>query len=163
MTVDIGVTKLPMFVDKVREIESSGVYGKGKDVEQVHLVGYDTLIRLLDAKYYPPDHTLGSLGALFGRHRVRVTRRDDDQWGGKKEQNAYVQTLADGGREGEGGKREWAERIELVEGRQEDEEVVSSTKVRDAVKRGDRHVLGKLLSLNVTNWIFDRRLYEEDG
>ncbi|KAL9098739.1 MAG: hypothetical protein Q9163_005654 [Psora crenata] len=160
--VDVGVTKLPLFVDKVREIEQSGEYGDGKELEQVHLIGFDTLTRLLDTKYYPPDHTLKPLEMLFGRCRVRVTRRTDDQWGGREEQDAYVRKLANGGREAEGGKRDWAERIELVGGRQEGEEVISSTNVREAVRRHDRASWGKTVSESVAKWILDEGVYRDD-
>ncbi|KAL9124496.1 MAG: hypothetical protein Q9217_006174, partial [Psora testacea] len=163
ISIDVAVSKLPLFVDKVKEIENSGAYENAKEMEQVHLIGFDTLTRLLDTKYYPPDHTLKSLETLFRRHRVRVTARTDDQWGSREEQDAYVRELAEGRRLGEGGEREWAEKIELVEGRKEGEEIVSSTKVREAVKSGDREALEKLVLQDVANWIFNEGLYKEDG
>ena len=160
--VDIAVTKLPIFVDKVEEIEKSGVYGDPGEVEQVHLIGFDTLVRLLDTKYYPPRHTLEPLEKLFGSHRVRVTKRTGDNWGGVLEQDRYVRKLVDGEREEEGWKKQWVEKTELVEGRQADEEVISSTKVREAVKAGDRSMLEKAVSQEVAKWIFDEGLYKED-
>lgn len=136
-------------------------------VEQIHLIGFDTLTRLLDTKYYPPTHTLQPLQGLFGRHRVRVTRRVDDGDGGQQheeeqaKQTAYLRQLARGDREPEGGQREWAERIELVEGRREGEVAVSSTKVRDAVRRGDVRALRTLVPLGVQEWISREGLYQD--
>ena len=159
--IDVGVTKLPMFVDKVTEITSSGAYGDGEGMEQVHLVGFDTLTRLLDSRYYPPSHTLRPLETLFGRHRVRVTRRSGDQWGEREEQEGYVKALGAGEREEEGARREWAERIELVEGRDEGEEAVSSTKIREMV--GRRKGVGNMVTRGVEEWIEREGLYKEDG
>ena len=84
--VDVGVTKEARFVDKMAALEKYGDYGfddgegKRRPAEQVHLTGFDTLVRLLDVKYYPPEHSLRPLEGLFERHRVRVTRRVDDAW-----------------------------------------------------------------------------------
>lgn len=162
VTVDVGVTKEARFIDKARVLEEQEEYSHQGPVEQVHLTGYDTLIRLLDTKYYPPDHTLKPLEELFEKHRVRVTRRTDDAWGGRDEQDGYVRKIADGQTEAEGGKKEWAERIELVEGRKEGEEIISSTKVREAAKGRDEQALKKLVADGVANWILQERLYLEE-
>jgi nicotinamide-nucleotide adenylyltransferase len=158
--IDIGVTKHPIFVDKASAIEASGFYPP--DTTQVHLTGYDTLIRILNPKYYPPTHTLAPLEPFLSKHRLRVTYRTDDDWGGRAEQEAYLKALADGERDAEGGRRDWAGRIELVEGRREGEEVVSSTRVREAVKSGDGDILRKLVSEGVADWVLQERLYADD-
>ena len=88
LIVDVGVTKEARFVDKMAMLEECFDYhyddvengGEKKAVEQVHLIGFDTLVRLLDIKYYSPNHSLKPLEALFERHRVRVARRTDDTW-----------------------------------------------------------------------------------
>lgn len=161
--VDIGVTKLPIFVDKVEEIAGCQEYRGDEEVEQVHLIGFDTLVRLLDTRYYPPEHTLKPLEALFGRHRVRVTRRLDDKWGVRQEQDEYIGGIAQGKREHEGGKKEWAEKIHLVEGRKEGEEAVSSTKVREAIASGDKSALERLVPGSIAKWILDFGLYKYDA
>lgn len=168
--VDVGVTKEARFVDKARAIEECGEYSFVDDegesrttIEQVHLTGFDTLVRLLDTKYYPPDYTLAPLEALFEKHRVRVTRRTGDTWGGSKEQDEYMRKLQRGEMEEKGGKREWAERIEMVEGRKEGEEIISSTKVREASKRRDEVALTTLVTEGVGKWILDANLYADGG
>lgn len=169
VVVDVGVTKKARFVDKARVIEECGDYssiddeGGKKPVEQVHLTGFDTLVRLLDIKYYPPDHTLAPLEELFEKHRVRVTRRTGDAWGGRDEQDEYMTKLQRGELEGKDGKREWAGRIELVEGRKEGEEIVSSTKVRESSARRDELALLKLVTEGVGRWILDEKLYVDGG
>ena len=159
--IDIGVTKLPYFTDKATSIEDSGLYAR--ETAQVHLTGFDTLVRILDPKYYPPAHTLAPLEPFLARHRLRVTYRTDDQWGAREAQDGYLAGLGEGRRDKEGGKREWVTggRIEMVEGREEGEEVVSSTKVRKAIKEGDRELLGKLVTDGVAKWILEEGLYLE--
>ncbi|KAJ5501435.1 hypothetical protein N7453_006252 [Penicillium expansum] len=114
--VDIGVTKKPYFVDKAAAIEASESYPM--PLEQVHLTGYDTLIRIFNSKYYPPEHTLKPLGPFLSKHRLRVTMRPSDE----------------GDRDGEGARREWADRIQLVKGRLSTDQPVSSTRAREALQ-----------------------------
>ena len=165
--IDVGVTKEARFVDKARVIEECGYYsaiddaGAEDSVEQVHLTGFDTLLRLLDTKYYPPNHTLAPLERLFQKHRVRVTRRTGDAWGATEQQDEYMAKLQRGEMEAKGGKVEWTKRLELVNGRNEGEDIVSSTKVREASKRRDEVTLMKLVTGGVGKWIFDKRLYVE--
>ena len=159
ISVDIGVTKLPYFIDKAQAIEESRQYEA--ELPQVHLTGFDTLVRILDPKYYPPSHTLAVLGPFLARHRLLVTYRTDDRWGAKVAQDEYLALLGRGGREGEGGKREWVGegRIAMVEGWREGE-VVSSTRVREAVKEGDRDLLRRLVTNRVAAWILEEGLYK---
>ncbi|KAK1775991.1 hypothetical protein QBC45DRAFT_229199 [Copromyces sp. CBS 386.78] len=157
--------------------------------EQVILAGYDTLIRIFNPKYYgppPPPPTSATtqvirhvhdpsqkgtpiqqaLDPFFSRAKLRVTMRTDDEWGGKTEQMAYLESLLrDEGLEKIGGSKGWKDRIEMVEGiRKEGEEVVSSTYAREAAERGEWGVLGRLVSPGVGKWIEGERLYIcEDG
>ncbi|KAL4921252.1 hypothetical protein BDW62DRAFT_198258 [Aspergillus aurantiobrunneus] len=156
--VDIGVTKKPYFVDKSAEIESAGVYPQS--LEQVHLTGYDTLVRIFNTKYYPPDHTLAPLEPFLSKHQLRVTIRPDSEWGSKADQEAYLAVLAQGGRESEGGKREWAQRIRLVEGNKHDKQSVSSTKAREAIQTNPRD-LDWLVPERVRDFILSDQPYSE--
>lgn len=130
----------------------------------MHLTGFDTLIRILDPKYYGPERSLRVLDGFFEKNRLRVTYRTDDEWGIKAAQDDYLRELGEGRRESEGGKREWVTegRIEMVEGTKEGEEVVSSTKVRKAAKAGDREVLRRLVTKGVAAWILEEGLYTDD-
>ncbi|KAK2763948.1 hypothetical protein FQN54_009567 [Arachnomyces sp. PD_36] len=159
LSIDIGVTKNPYFIDKAAAISSTGSYPQL--VEQVHLTGFDTLVRIFDSKYYPPEHTLQPLGPFLSENRLRVTLRPDDGWGGREEQEAFLSDLAKGARESEGGKREWADRITLVEGRKEGEDVVSSTKAREAARAQDFDALKKLVTEGVGDWIISQGLYRD--
>lgn len=185
VTVDIGVTKKPYFHDKAAAIAASGVYydppspdgGSGKDtkyhekMEQEYLVGFDTLIRLLDPKYYPPSrNSLRALDPFFSTSRVQVTRRagGDYRWGKGGDwdsQDEYVRALAAGEREDEGGRSEWAQRVQLVGrrvGEEGTEDMISSTKVREAVKRGDEEMMKRLVPEEVGRFVLTQGLYRQD-
>ena len=163
LVVEVGVIKSPLYLDKTAVIEQSGQYGEGNaGPEQVHLTGFDSMIRLFDTKYYPPHHTLHPLEAIFSKHRIRVTKRTGDKWGDRREQEAYLQALANGDRENEGAKRQWATRIDLVDNRSEIEEVISSTKVRNAVKDRDGYALSRLVTDGVKDWMLDQKLYVDE-
>lgn len=163
--VDVGVTKKPYFLDKAAAIDGLENYlaadEMGETLEQVHLIGFDTLLRLLDPKYYPPNRTLRPLDPFFEKCRVIVTKRTGGEWGRTDEQDAYVKALADGMKEEEGGRKEWASRIELIEGRPETE-TVSSTKVRDAAGRHDHETLCNLVTDGVKRYILDNHLYVDE-
>ncbi|KAL8785363.1 MAG: hypothetical protein Q9213_003428 [Squamulea squamosa] len=164
LAVDIGITKHPYYHDKAIAIEESRYYADaatGGQPQQVHLLGFDSLVRLLDTKYYSPAHTFAPLSALFDRHRIRVTRRieDDNKYGTMEEQDQVREALARGEREAEGGKREWAVRIEMVEG---EGEAVSSTKVRDAVQKADWELVERLVGKGVREYIQKEGLYSGD-
>ncbi|KAL4785718.1 hypothetical protein BJX76DRAFT_157859 [Aspergillus varians] len=156
--VDIGVTKKPYFVDKAAAIDAAGVYPQS--LEQVHLTGYDTLIRIFDTKYYPPDHTLAPLEPFLSKHRLRVTVRPDSDWGSKAEQEAYLADLAQGGRESEGGKREWAQKIRLVEGNKHKKQSISSTKAREAIQMNPQD-LDWLVPAKVRDFVLSEQPYSE--
>ncbi|KIM92576.1 hypothetical protein OIDMADRAFT_185097 [Oidiodendron maius Zn] len=160
--IDVGVTKLPYFTDKALAISQSGVYPPS--TTQVHLTGFDTLIRILDPKYYPPEKKLGALDWFLGHHRLRVAYRIGDQWGGRAAQDEYLRELELGKMEKHGGKREWVTegRIVMCEGGKEEEGAVSSTMARKAAKNGDRELLGKLVTSGVAEWIFEQKLYLEE-
>ncbi|PGH07855.1 hypothetical protein GX51_01565 [Blastomyces parvus] len=155
--VDIGVTKLPYFIDKAAAISTSDFYPGSP--EQILLTGYDTLIRIFDTKYYPPEHTLQPLSRFFSQHRLRVTVREDSEWGRREDQELFLQTLAQGAREHDGGKREWAERIELVEGAKPGEEAVSSTNARNAAMNNDVNALQRFVTPDVCDWVISQSLY----
>ncbi|OTB16216.1 hypothetical protein K445DRAFT_317196 [Daldinia sp. EC12] len=158
--VDIAVTTEPYFHAKAHAIAASEFY---RDPEQVYLTGFDTLIRIFNPKYYAPGGMAASLDPFFARSRLRVTMRTDAEWGDAEAQRAYVAALREGELQRVGGRTEWVERIEMVKGRKEGEEVVSSTKVREAVRRRDWEALKRLVSEDVAGWIREEGLYAEES
>jgi nicotinamide-nucleotide adenylyltransferase len=167
LAIDVGMIKFPYFVDKSAAILHSGIYqsvasAKEAPIEQIHLVGFDTLTRLFDPKYYPPSHTLSPLRDLFRHHRIRATYRPDDGWGGKEEQDSYPVGIANGKLDDLGGRREWAERITMVRGPDTGDEAISSTRARQAAKEGDEKALRALCPKNVADWVLQEMLYREE-
>lgn len=163
--IDIGVTTAPYYTDKSLAISSSpeGQHWYPSSPQHVHLLGFDTLTRFFAAKYYqsfsPP---LSALEPYFAAgHGLRATLRPDDAYGSEAEQRAFVQKLADGGMEREGGKREWAERVELVDATPQ--AGVSSTVIRKAAKAGEWGVVGELCTEGVAGWVREEGLYEDDA
>jgi nicotinamide-nucleotide adenylyltransferase len=179
VAIDVGLTTQPYFHEKSTAIAQSDFYkahGEGGKVdtesnvpEQVILVGYDTLIRILDPKYYGEPSEDGapirkSLDPFFKRAKLRVTMRTDDDWGNKDEQTSYLDSLLKGdGLEKIGGNKEWAGRIEIVDGRKEGEPVVSSTLAREAAKSQNWDRLQELVPAEVKKWIESQKLYAEDA
>jgi nicotinamide-nucleotide adenylyltransferase len=156
--IDIGVIKKPYFIDKPQAISESGLYPPS--TEQVYLTGFDVVLKIFNPEYYPPHHTLAPLEPFLSKHRLRVTYRPDDQWGSKEDQDAYIEALAKGENEDIGGKREWAEKIDIVEGKKPSENSVSSSTARLAARDGSPE-LDMLVTPAVKAWIISNRLYNE--
>ena len=147
--IDVGLTTQPFYAGKSKAIEERGAYGHA---EHVHIVGTDTFVRVLDAKYYSGhDPSLSALDGFFAQHALRVMARDDD---GRDVWNR----LRNGEMESVGGKSEWADRIEMVDA--EDEAVgVSSTRVRKAVEKREWDLVRACCSEAVVEWIREWGLY----
>jgi nicotinamide-nucleotide adenylyltransferase len=162
--IDIAVTTAPYYTDKSAAIQDSS---EGKEFypnspKHIHLLGFDTLTRFFAPKYYasfsPP---LSALAPFFDAgHGLRVTMRPDEKYGDEEEQRAFLANLANGGLEAEGGRREWAERVELVV--PNERAGVSSTVVRQAAKKGEWGVVEELCTGRVAEWVREEGLYEED-
>ncbi|KAJ9646136.1 uncharacterized protein PV06_01966 [Exophiala oligosperma] len=184
--VDVGITKKPYFVDKAASIDDSGVYTTANQedqehFEQIHLTGFDTLIRIFTAKYYP-DHKppLSALAPFLTRHRVRATVRVDKDSPSKNlrdtttttsngnskndlssidGQLAYLKGIANGDMEDDGLKREWASRVDLVVDETGETEGVSSTRIRNAARKGNWSDVDELVGNGVGHWIRENKLY----
>lgn len=173
--IDMALSTKPYFHEKSASIDSASFYKseEGRNMEQVILAGYDTLIRIFNPRYYGPPADPGELGAeetpmqralspFFARARLRVMMRADDEWGSSAEQTAYLDDLLHGdGLSRVGGSKEWGSKVELVAGRSEGEYIVSSTYARVAAKSRAWEKLDKMVTLNVRNWIEQENLYAE--
>ncbi|OBT65316.1 hypothetical protein VE03_04598 [Pseudogymnoascus sp. 23342-1-I1] len=128
--VDIALTPHALFIDKARVIAEEPTYSSAK---KVFILGFDTLKRLLEVRYYEPP-TLAGLGALFeGGVRVHLRAGSEEEEG---EQRRWIESLGGEGGELErnGGRREWVRGLELLGARGEE---VSSSEVRRRVKAGE--------------------------
>ncbi|KAK6358891.1 hypothetical protein TWF696_000071 [Orbilia brochopaga] len=122
--VDVGVTTSARFIDKCADLQTNGYAGS----RLVWIMGFDTLIRLLDTKYYPPEHTLAPVHdtLLAGSNRILAFGRPGDTFGDTVTQQAYYSAV-DG---------KVAERLDVLEA-DESTAGISSSAVRGAVARGE--------------------------
>lgn len=182
--IDIGITKHPYFIDKARAIDSSGVYTPPTSsdvVEQIHLTGFDTLLRIFAPKYYPSHQPpLSALEPFLSRHRLRATIRIDTTTPSEnlqdaqtqsssgsevnfstiEGQKAYLDNIARGAMEKDGLKREWADKVELVVDESGEADNVSSTKAREAVKEGRWDDVVVLVGQRVESYVRGTGLYK---
>ncbi|KHN94803.1 Rossmann-like alpha/beta/alpha sandwich fold protein [Metarhizium album ARSEF 1941] len=163
--IDVAVTTRPYFRDKAAAIAAAGVYAAAAEPELVFLCGFDTAVRIFDPKYYRGAGGMaGALGPFFRRARLRVTMRPGGAWGAAEEQAAYVSGL--GARlEAVGGDASWVTRIEWVDAVDGADGAVSSSRVREVVRRpgGDAvsRRLDGLVGDEVGRWIDEMGLYRE--
>jgi len=165
IAVDVAITKKPFYMDKAMSIDESGIYPE--DMQQVHVTGYDTIIRIFDAKYYPKDQGLRVLEPFLSKHRLRVCYRvgiaeKEKVKGGddRREQEKYVEAIGDGSRESEGMKKEWRKMIELVDDAK-DVQGVSSTDARRCASQGKRTELAETVGETMAEYILSEKLYED--
>ena len=142
--VDIGVTTLPYFHSKAAAIKTACAA-----TNMEFLVGFDTVVRIFDPKYYP-DGMQRALDPFFAAATLRVTMRPDDEWGTTADQEAHFAGLKTGGLDAVGGRAGWADRVALVQGVGR---VVSSSLVREALAKGED--VHELVGDGVAEWLAD--------
>lgn len=138
----VGLTTEARFVDKAAAIGTN---------ELTFVVGFDTLVRLVDGKYYQ-QALAAALQPFFSRARVFCLTRSDGS--SVEEQQHWVGRVQAG--QVPGVPAEWAERIEVVPGRPSTH-AVSSSDVRSLVRAGDpfRHlVLPEVASYIAANHLY---------
>lgn len=169
VSIDIGLTKEPYYTDKSVAIAEEAPEMYASKPIHVHLVGYDTLIRFCNPKYYPKyTPPLSALKPFFDPgHKLRVTQRPFDpndssskEFGTVEDQNKYLNNIKEGGLENDGFEAAWRENIDMVEGTGMG---ISSTRVRNAAKEGAWDDVGKLCTEGVTMWIKEEGLYKDDA
>lgn len=182
LSVDLGLSTVPYFHEKSAALAEGGFYkgepdmGGRAETEQVFLVGYDTLIRIFNPKYYGSLDSEGrvfpgesapirkALDPFFARAKLRVTMRTGDEWGGVDEQTEYLEgLLGAGGLSNIGGSTDWGSRIQMVEepGLGADSDVISSTHARAAAKDQDTKKLDLMVTSEVRWWIEKEDLYSK--
>lgn len=170
ISIDIGLTKEPYYSDKSAAVKETTPPFYSSDPIHIHLVGYDTLIRFCNPKYYTNhDPPLSALKPFFDAgHKLRVTQRPADtsdasssEFGTVEEQEKYLQRLKDGEQEKAGFKPAWGEKIDMAQA--EKGVGISSTRVRKAAKEGKWDEVSELCTEGVVAWIRDQALYSEDA
>lgn len=170
LSIDIGLIKEPYYSDKSAAIAATTPPVYLTSPSHIHLVGYDTLIRFCNPKYYPDhDPPLSALKPFFDDdHKLRVTQRptnpgdaSSNEFGTLEEQQRYLDDLRNGAQRQAGFEPAWGLNIDMAHA---DEGVgVSSTRVRKAAKESRWDEVGELCTDGVTAWIRDQALYSEDA
>lgn len=177
MAIDVGVTKYPFYTDKSRAIESEGYPTHPR---HIHLLGYDTLTRIFTAKYYIQQNFNPPFAALqpyFDKgYELRVTLRPDSTSSSSSagptsssssssvekedQKTSFLSNLTDprGEMQKNGARANWARQIEFVSP-QDAEMGVSSTRIREAVGKGEWEVVRELCTPRVAGWVEREGLY----
>jgi nicotinamide-nucleotide adenylyltransferase len=170
ISIDIGLTKEPYYSDKSAAISEATPPFYPSSPVHVHLVGYDTLIRFCNPKYYPKyNPPLSALKPFFDAgHKLRVTQRPTDasdassrEFGTVEEQARYLQRRKDGEERQAGFEPQWGNSIDMVQA--EDGVGVSSTRIRNAAKEGQWDDVSGLCTQGVAAWLRDQSLYSENA
>ncbi|KAK7522185.1 uncharacterized protein IWZ02DRAFT_121908 [Phyllosticta citriasiana] len=166
ISIDIGLTKAPYYTDKTAAITAAQPNPYPSNPTHVHLIGFDTVTRLLASKYYPAHKPpLSALSSYFeAGHKILVTIRPSDPkdassaaFGTTDQQVKYLEGLVNGSLEGEGFKREWAGQISHLIG--QEGIGVSSSRIRKAAQEQGWSELQKLCSPGVAEWVKEMGLY----
>lgn len=132
VNVTVGITDHAMFVDKSSAILDS-LKHQGLLAKLTFLVGFDTLLRILNPKYYLPDKILAALSAFMTSTDLFCLTRSDDNLS-VAEQSLYVDTLGAGGHEHL--PSSWSQSISLHTGEIDLVGSLSSSKIRKEVTDG---------------------------
>ncbi|KAF3906982.1 hypothetical protein ABW21_db0204145 [Orbilia brochopaga] len=122
--VDVGVTVSARFSDKCEDLQANG-YAHSR---LIWIMGFDTLVRLLNTKYYAPMYTLAPVQdvLLAGNNRILVFGRPGDSFGDTEAQREYYGTVDS-----------WVmDQLDVLEAN-ESTAGISSSAVRKAVAQGE--------------------------
>ncbi|KAK6524241.1 hypothetical protein TWF694_005897 [Orbilia ellipsospora] len=148
--VNVAITPHARFIDKSADLGASEVYPQDS-TQQVWILGYDTLIRLLDTKYYPPTHTLTPVydTLLSHNNRIAVFGRLGSDYGNTGTQTQFFKTVDP----------RVSERLDTQDS-VGDEEIatISSTSVRKGVKE-DTEAWKADVCESVAGYIIEEELY----
>jgi nicotinamide-nucleotide adenylyltransferase len=147
VTVLVALSKHARFVDKAKDVAIS--FSAVKDI--VWLAGYDTLIRILDKKYY--SNTLEeSLRDFWEKNRLVCAVRGDETT-----ERAFLEKVRAGNINGV--PVSWADYITIIEPVGKDE---SSTRTRKASAEGRWEEVRHLVPEEIAAYIEREKLYKEE-
>ncbi|CAK7273202.1 hypothetical protein SEPCBS119000_005529 [Sporothrix epigloea] len=182
--IDIGLTSEPFFHDKSNAIAAEPFYasagpsaasGTSTTPHQHFLLGFDTLVRIFDPKYYKtaggkaiPEGLPSTatpmqilLTPLMRRARLRVTTRPNSDWGDEENQLEWVESHA--GALG-GPTESWSDKVFLcTSSTGTGAPPVSSTLAREASQAHDTVRLQALVGPAVLSWLLQRLPYKSSA
>lgn len=126
--------------------------------KQIYIVGFDTFVRILDKKYYPDqDLSKSGLGDFFAHGKLLCAMRKDDKWGDYDAQTAHIAKISSG--QVKDVPADWGKNIEVLTLEGDEGLGVSSTRIREALKTGDKDTVSKYLTPEVEKVIRENNLY----
>ncbi|CDR41187.1 CYFA0S06e03466g1_1 [Cyberlindnera fabianii] len=160
--VFVTLTNKPIFADKsllVQDWIKNTVDGVLEKVKLTFLLGYDTLIRVFDNKYYRPTPTVVALDEFMSKTDLFALTRDDDSQHTADEQMEYLAKIKRG--EDPECRKEWGEQIFLVEG-EPDFLDISSSNIRKSIEMGSQK-WSALTFESIADYIRQCKPYTEDS
>ncbi|RUP47296.1 hypothetical protein BC936DRAFT_145894 [Jimgerdemannia flammicorona] len=142
----VGVTKHARFVDKAEAILRSLASSSSVTPELYFIMGLDTILRLFSPKYYPGTTVVQALGPFFARSKVVCADR-----AGVQEEEAVRFWVGEEVKEFDGR----VGRVEIPEEARE----LSSTRAREAVRRGEWEEVERIVGKEVAQFVKDEGLY----
>jgi len=148
ITALIALSKHPRFVDKAEDVSNSFPFV----TEVIWLVGFDTLIRILDKKYYIPNTVEDSLRDFWAKNRFVCAIRGEEA-----SERAYLNQIRSGEVEGVPGL--WAEYVTMIEpvGKEQ-----SSTRAREAAANGRWEEVERVVPEGIAEYIRKEKLYSSN-
>lgn len=126
ISVSVALTNHAKFVDKSNVVRDwvNEVIGEISKVRFSFLLGFDTLIRVFDPKYYKPFPISDALDGFMKLNDFFCLTRTDDINSNLEDQHRYLQDIAENKTDLP---TEWARKIHLIEGEEKSLEISSST------------------------------------
>ncbi|RCK63930.1 Nicotinamide mononucleotide adenylyltransferase [Candida viswanathii] len=162
VNISIGLTSHAKFVDKslsvlnyIRENEDTHF----PDIKLTFLVGFDTLIRIFNPKYYLPDKLSNSLEQFMKNTDLFCLTRTDETFS-HDQQSKYVDDIKRGSHEEI--PSHWSDNIYLLEniGNNSRISTISSSAIRKCIKDQDEIWKSEVLP-EVSDYIVQEELYKQ--
>ncbi|KAG7660670.1 uncharacterized protein J8A68_005787 [[Candida] subhashii] len=156
VNVSIGLTKHAKFVDK--SISILNYIDNRKDVKLTFLIGFDTLIRILNPKYYLPDKLSTSLEQFMKSTDLFCLTRTNKEIT-NDQQSRYLEEIKKGRHEDI--PSHWTDNIYMVENFGDDVANYSSSDIRLKIASNDENWKPKVVS-EIRDFIINQKLYKKD-
>lgn len=150
--ISLALTNHAKFVDKKSDIQD--FIGEDNNRTKISfLVGFDTLVRIFDPKYYTPQLVSDALEEFMATVEFCCLARDDEKLT-IEEQHRYVDDILSGSREPQIPKN-WGRKIHFIEF-DDGVKSISSSSIRQEATKGeqkDDNLLKKCLPTNLYEYI----------
>ncbi|EMG46088.1 POF1 Nicotinamide mononucleotide adenylyltransferase [Candida maltosa Xu316] len=162
VNVSIGLTNHAKFVDKSLSILNyikNTEAANHPDIKLTFLVGFDTLVRIFNPKYYLPDKLSNSLEQFMKNTDLFCLTRTDKAFT-VDEQSQYVNNIKNGGHEEI--PPHWSDNIYLLENLGNEHDLIatiSSSAIRKQIGEGNEDWKPEVLS-EITEYIVQNNLYK---